>query len=576
MKRAAVLIGVEKTGGLPRLKAARKGAEDMAAWTQAQGFATHLITDAAGPVDVATIRAKIRELVDPGNLDQLLVYFAGHGVNIRFGEFWLLSDAPVDADQAVNVAGAEALARRCGIPHVIMLSDACRTAAEGVQAQSIDGSAIFPNVDPSGLEKSVDLFFAATLGAPSHEVRDPQDSSKRYSAVYTDELLFALAGKYPESLVTDPADGMLVLRPRPLKKQLERKVPARIAQLLGNAVPVTQTPDARITSDDDAWLARFPAAPPDIANESMGFPAAPVSTPIAPPSLATATRVALRAAVSSATPVGDALDVLRVGGGRVVADEVIRDAQAFGPPHFETQCGFKVRGALVRAAFIDKGSVDLFDDSLLRVNLPGQPASNVLIELTDGRGVLLPAIQDFVASLSFEDGELRNVAYEPSDNTSRWQMYAAQRDEMSALRSLIASSARVGGFRLDRDDAPQLTERIRFAKGIDPTMALYAAYSYHNLGRRDLIRDMTRYVRDDIGVTFFDLAMLAGDKISPDPASQRIFPFVPMLAQGWSLLDAFAIRLPDSLARLRHSVGTSLWTVFDETGVRTVRAALQR
>jgi len=576
MKRAAVLIGVEKTGGLPRLKAARKGAEDMAAWTQAQGFATHLLTDAAGPVDVAAIRAKIRELVDPGNLDQLLVYFAGHGVNIRFGEFWLLSDAPVDADQAVNVAGAEALARRCGIPHVILLSDACRTAAEGVQAQSIDGSAIFPNVDPSGLEKSVDLFFAATLGAPSHEVRDPQDSSKRYSAVYTDELLASLNGTYSEALVTDPADGMLVLRPRPLKKQLERKVPARIAQLLGNAVPVTQTPDARITSDDDAWLARFPAAAPaDFANESMPFPAAPVSTPVTPPSVASATRSALRTAVSSATPVSDAIDVLSVGVGNKVADEVMRDAASFGPLHFETQCGFKVRGARVRAAFIDKGGADLFDDSLIRVNLPGRPASNVLIELTDGRGVLLPAVQDFVASLSFEEGELRNVAYEPSDNTSRWQMYAAQQNEMSALRSLIASSARVGGFRLDREDAPQLTERIRFAKSIDPTMALYAAYSYHNLGRRDLIRDMQRYLRDDIGVTFFDLAMLAGDAIPPRPGDQRIFPFVPMLAQGWSLLDAFAIRLPDSLARLRHSVGTSLWTVFDETGVRTVRAALE-
>ena len=209
---------------------------------------------------------------------------------------------------------------------------------------------------------------------------------------------------------------------------------------------------------------------------------------------------------------------------------------------------------------------------------PPSPAVDVLLELDDGRGVLLPAIRDFVAALWFERGELRNVAYEPSDRSFRWQDFVHRREELSALRSLIASSAHVSGFRLDRDDAPQLTERIRVAKSIDPTMALYAAYSYHNLGRRDLIRNMAGYFKSDLGFTFFDVALLAGSKVPADALAireARIFPLVPLLAQGWGLLDAFGGPQRATLATLKRHVRPSLWTVFDPPGVKHIRAALQ-
>ena len=171
MKRAAVCIGVAKTGGgLPTLKVARKGAEDMHAWALAAGIDSHLITDAAGPVTVDQIRKKIKELLAPSNLDQLIIFFSGHGLNVRREEYWLLTGAPED-DEAVNVAGAEVRARFCGVPHVVFLSDACRTAPPDTQGQSIEASPIFPNPDSDGPENPVDLFWACTLGAPSHEDR---------------------------------------------------------------------------------------------------------------------------------------------------------------------------------------------------------------------------------------------------------------------------------------------------------------------------------------------------------------------------------------------------------------------
>ena len=102
MKRAALLIGVDKTGDLPRLKDAASGAALMKTWADAQGIDTvHLLTDVQQPVTLARIKEAIKALVKSGNVGQLLVYFAGHGVSQQRKEVWLLSDAPDDADEAV-------------------------------------------------------------------------------------------------------------------------------------------------------------------------------------------------------------------------------------------------------------------------------------------------------------------------------------------------------------------------------------------------------------------------------------------------------------------------------------------
>src|SRR4051812_46690220 len=100
--RAAVLIGVNKTGGLPTLKDAAKGVGRMEAWARAQGFDTvEAITDDGGrTVDIGVIKRAINRIIDRGT-DQLVVYFAGHGVNIQYGEYWLLTDAPRDTQAAV-------------------------------------------------------------------------------------------------------------------------------------------------------------------------------------------------------------------------------------------------------------------------------------------------------------------------------------------------------------------------------------------------------------------------------------------------------------------------------------------
>lgn len=105
---------------------------------------TPLIIDSEGPVEPGRIRDAVDSFVNaPVSYEQLLVYFAGHGVNLRYSEYWLLSKAPKDTQAAVNVLGSATLARYCGIGHVVFISDACRTAADSVRAQFVTGSKSF-------------------------------------------------------------------------------------------------------------------------------------------------------------------------------------------------------------------------------------------------------------------------------------------------------------------------------------------------------------------------------------------------------------------------------------------------
>jgi hypothetical protein len=134
-----------------------------------------------------------------------------------------------------------------------------------------------------------------------------------------------------------------------------------------------------------------------------------------------------------------------------------------------------------------------------------------------------------------------------------------------------------GVFRLEGEDPLEIAKRMQFAKGIDPTLAVYAAYAYNDLQRRDLIRQMSGYMRDDIGAPLFDVALLAGElnrvAITPETA---VYSQIPLLAQGWALLSAFGVSLPPSLLELSRTLVPSVWTMFDEEGVRTIRNSFQR
>jgi len=79
MNRAAIVIGVDRTGNLPVLRAGASGAREMAAWLDGEGFDVRLFVDDQQPVTASRITDEIANLIDQGTLEQLVIYFSGHG-----------------------------------------------------------------------------------------------------------------------------------------------------------------------------------------------------------------------------------------------------------------------------------------------------------------------------------------------------------------------------------------------------------------------------------------------------------------------------------------------------------------
>ena len=274
MIRAGVFIGVDQTGGLKRLPDAAAAAHRMHEWAVRQGMPddTHakLITDVRGKVRPDQIIDAIDAIRKRTGVDQLILYFAGHGVNIRRNEKWLLTDAPTTSSAAVDVTESVEFARYGDIQHVVIISDACRVAPEGIQAGSVGGVSVFPNLDPvGGKSKPVDVFFACALGRVAAEVKDPALAAGNYKALYTTLMLDALRGDRADVLEPGhPADEFRYVRPYRLKVYLERELPRRLKSL-GLLARVNQEPDAIIVSRE-SWLARVQPSPRDDLGDGDG------------------------------------------------------------------------------------------------------------------------------------------------------------------------------------------------------------------------------------------------------------------------------------------------------------------
>jgi Caspase domain len=607
MNRAVISIGVKNTGDLPELQAAVQSAQAVERWAlehqKIPAAQVKLITDLNGRVTRDQIFDAVKAFTKLGFLDQLIVYFSGHGINAGYHEQWLLSGAPDDPGAAVNVKGSEFNARFSGINHVVFISDACRTAAATIQAQGVTGGEIFPNSNVSGPERAVDQFFAALVGNPALEVKTLAEAQANYRAAYSTKLMEALDGSVPALIEHTPVG--LVVRPRPLKKHLATVVPAFLDSL---HLPggITQLPDARIESDIDAVIATIadPPAPP-----APPKPAGPIPAPSGASRGATRGGRTSRGAApapGAATPGARGLDALvreqldavlrpnsskaappRTGATRgatrgaahapapalarqqaTVTAAVERGATDFGPREFETQCGIKVRGTKLRDVYARHANAQIGGQGdIVRVVVDGdRPAANVLLRLDDGSVVVIPAFRRYIAAASFDvDGSFDDLAYAPSLNTPDGPAWKVNEPQVRELRAVIAGASALGVFRLDdAADASDLLERMRRVKLFDPALAVYAAHAMHDRRMRESIRDMQEYLEHELRARIFDVAMLGRSLTRHVKAPQRtpVFPMFPMLAQGWPLLAPLDVDMPARVLVLRQHLRPSLWTHF--------------
>jgi hypothetical protein len=576
-KRAAVVVGVNTTGELTPLKSAAAGADDVAAWLKAEGFDVVKLTDAAKPVTASAVRKAVTKFVKAGTYEQLVLYFSGHGYWKNNAELWLLSDAPGNADEAVSFVETVELARDSGIPHVVVISDACRSIPQTTTGMRVRGSVLFPN-NPTNtrVQPKIDKLQASVLGAPAYEVELSKTSNARTS-VFTHCL--RLAYMTPDAdMVLKVADGKRTIEVVP-NRRLEAFLRREVAAVLASVnVVYQQTPVIDVSSDDSAYIGKVRW----VAVAITGAPPPP-ALPI------TVTDVARAAVAAEISPAGLPIGGLqrRRGGAAAASKQLSAMRSTIEAPHpvkrFESWTGFTVSGADVQGAVAGKGGrLDRAGDehpneAAVRIWMNGSNRHcSVAITFGGGSGIVLPALHGYIGHITVADSGVSNVSYVPSSNSTRWPQYLKRQTEIDKLRSAVLAAASLGALRLGKDHARAFAERVRVEKQFDPTLGLYAAYAYAEAGLYDEVQSVRRYMFEDLGVSLFDVAMLDRKTRKAERIAKRgVVPFCPMLSQGWYYLRPRGMKLPRVLESAQDELIQSLWTTFNEKHMRLINNALR-
>ncbi|MDC0675786.1 caspase family protein [Nannocystis radixulma] len=533
MRRAAVVIGVRKAGTLVPLHGAIAGAEKLASWLADEGFEVTRLTDEAAPVTASTVMQAITAFVDAGVYEQLVVYFAGHGFVRGFSEYWLLSGAPRDPNQAIVVNESVDLARQTGIPSVVFISDACRSFARSPADQRVTGSLVFPNPDDTltDTEVEVDRFFAARVGEAAHELAAAEDS---YDGIFTHCLREAFEQPSHTMVREVVVDGerWRVVSNRSLRDYLRNAVPTA---LRSRGFQVRQRPHAMIESGDQVFLGR----------------AKRVDEAVAPAS----------------RPPERSWDQALAGG-----LESFRGSDDFEPGSFAGDEGFRVEGARVTEVHA-LGCAARRHDADVYVNAQKRPRS-VVLEFEGGTGTVLPALPRYYGVVRVENGRVASVTYQPSRRTVNGIEYGERNAELRRLQSAVEDATRRGEFQISRAEAREFANRIRVMKLVDPTLGLYAVYAYAACGDLDQIVSVEQFMSYDIFGRLYDVALLAGER--PGPGDDDLAPFVPVLSQGWTYLRSRRGTIPPAAERAEKYLLDALWTTFSAEGMAILLEAVKK
>jgi Caspase domain len=585
-KRAAVVVGVNKTGELTPLKSAATGADEVAAWLKAEGFDVVKLTDAAKPVTASAVRKAVANFVKAETYGQLVLYFSGHGYWKNNAELWLLSEAPGNADEAVSFVETVEMARDSGIPHLVLISDACRSIPQTPTGMRVRGSVVFPN-NPANtrVQPKIDKLQASLMGAAAYEVVLP-GRTKAKTSVFTHCLRRAYSSPDADMVlkVTEGNRTVEVVPNRRLETFLKREVAAVLASV---NVALEQLPVIDVTSDDSAYVGKVRRPPGGLGGRGEAKGERPTTPCAAPITVTDEARAAVAAEIHLADlPVGGMQ--IRSGGAAAAAaaNQLSAMRSNIEAPHavnrFESQTGFTVSGAEVQVAVVGKGGrVDRSgeehpNEAAVRVWMDTSNYCSVAITFGGGSGTVLPALRGYIGHITVNDGGVSNVSYVPSSNSYRWPGYLTRQTKIERLRSAVAAAARLGALRLGKDQAGAFADRVRAEKQFDPTLGLYAAYAYAEGGVYDEVQSVREYMLNDLGVSLFDVAML--DRKSRKEnwfAGRGVVPFCPLLSQGWYYLRPRGMKLPRILESAQDELIQSLWTTFNKKHMRLINSALR-
>lgn len=599
MQRALVAIGVDAPASdFPRLRAAADGAKQIAAWGKTQGFDVALLTDEDGnSVALGDVFTAVKKFVDARVYSQLVVYFSGHGILVAADtEVWLLSGALSNPNDAVNVSGSVTAARTSGIPHVVFVSDACRSMPSQFRMGLVTPGLIFPprQPQPRSQQTEVDSFYATLPGDVALEV-GPTEAKNAFRGLLTSCMLDALQGMPPSIVerVKDSDGSRRVVASRPLKEHLVKAVPSAAAAV---SVTLNQMPDIRVES----------ALPKYLADLSLLRPKRPQKAPAkAPPAaeadLKTLAYTFTKSWKQTLEPTFNGLGELELAGNDDIRQEVESIVEAGRRVSNEIQTGFAVSGAKVHSVILSLDArhrvwesegatqinIDYWSDAWSLQRGKGL----ALVRFADGTGVALSVLRRFVGSVVVDSGVVRTVNYAPSGEDD-FRSPSAHVRRIEERRAVVAVAARHGSFRLGKKSANRIADYLRRYKSYDPTLGLYAAYAYAQAGNDDEVLSVFGYMARDSAPVLFDVAMLAAQRARRGRYSDRpaewgaevlrkkdfkldFAPWLPVLTQGWMLMGRYGDAMPPVLREASRHLLPGLWTTFAKEGMDLLEKSLK-
>jgi hypothetical protein len=481
-RSVALAVAVTKIHDFPSLPGAAEGAKAFAGWAGEQGFEeVVLLTDQYRPVRVDELYRVADGAVRSGAA-RLFIFFAGHGLARGFGEdLWLLSEAPGNPGEAVDVAQSLRFARHSGIPHIAVFADSCRTAAEGTRLLAVTGRSIFPAPYPSPNICELDQFYAAAPGQAAWE-RHPSNPESPPYGIYTRCLLTALSGSDCSALspVDDGQAPQAVLSHR-LRDYLGRVVPTAVWQETGKQQWPDSLPGSFWKPNVLAWVpptapaSRSPASPlPDggqgssgtgpVRDEGMeptlnGAPDEPFPSLLESPEVSAAIRREEAVCRRAGTP-GLAIRQGRPDNAVFVAGAVLRDAVRLRPS---------------RDAQVARSVPVLRDGEDWRVTNRLDSPGPILLHLGEDHGPRITAatvtFPGYITVLRASRRGVEQVIYLPIGGTTH---------EIEATFSVLARASVLGRMNLFDPGAPEWASLV--FEQLNPGLAAQAAYTWERQG----------------------------------------------------------------------------------------------
>lgn len=589
MSRVCLAVGIGDAPPLDYLRGAVNGAHAIAAWAQAQGYVTGLLTDEQDPVELADLKTELQGLL-AGGVERLLLYFAGHGLSKGVGDdLWLLSRWD-KSRRGVSVTALRNRLNRFGVRRLVIVSDACRTLIDA-NTSDVEGDPVLERGPFADEPPQMDLWFAASPSRAAWMIpgRTPAESRCIFSSL----LKEALDGVHAEAFdAEDPTRGISNFS---LADFLEAKVPplaSRYGATLKPAITTAIRPPQNIYRPDGphqlAAAALIPWPEPSAVNVAgMGRSDDAARVASSPgESWTTRQQIALESTIrgtrgpgESSAPVPSLAAVI-ADDEAAIADTTKTQQQLAEatratfqaekrPDHFETGAGFTVSGAdAVRGLLGASAKANhLGDTGWWRIE-PGDPAVRdpwwtggsrlrhprpLLVELVDGRWVGAAALPNYVLSFTLDDAGAQAVIYRPMG--------------MPDLPDTEAAMAQLRAGGLGREQAPELVEQLHAAKHTDPMLGVLAAYLHEAMGDLANVHRTAFYFAERGEPIPFDIALLgrlAGQwdadglvRVMIPPVAEaegaRNIPgymknatpqvegvlagAFPWLRQGWALLD---------------------------------------